>query len=375
MVKKALVTGLILFLLLGILAGCGNSRDAGDRRKIIKLAGTLDPAIDEANKANFAWIESAVAAFEAANPGYKVEYEAYKYDQIDTKLMTDYQAGIERGVSMVSDSLLVEHYKAGDLMDLTPYFDGWPQADREDFLWLNNLDAFRNNGRLYALPLEMHVRTIAFRKDLFVQAGLDPNAVPRTTEELVAYAKALTRGNVYGLGIYLGNERATNEVSFSPYLWLNGGELFDDTTKMAIFASAEGVKTAQFLSDLVNVHKVTPEYMVSGGYNDILTGFINGEFAMIEGFGNYWFNNLQQEGLAVGLNPPSVEANSGTVGLMVAPPGSSRYVNYWTFGISESCTEKDAAVKLLYTLLRTEHLEKYIGGLPPRQSMLDKPAY
>jgi ABC-type glycerol-3-phosphate transport system substrate-binding protein len=60
---------------------------------------------------------------------------------------------------------------------------------------------------------------------------------------------------------------------------------------------------------------------------------------------------------------------------MIAPKGSSRYVNYWTMAISESCTEKDAAVKLLYKLLEAQHLEKYIGGLPPRQSMLDKPAY
>jgi ABC-type glycerol-3-phosphate transport system substrate-binding protein len=199
--------------------------------------------------------------------------------------------------------------------------------------------------------------------------------MPETLDELIDTAKKLTRNNVWGLGIYLGNERATNEVSFSPYLWMNGGELFDDNTKQAIFASDAGIKTVQLLSDFVNVYKITPEYMVSGGYNDILTGFINGEFAMIDGFGNYWFNSLQQEGLAVGLNPPAASANSEKVGLLIAPAGSSRYVNYWTLGISESCKEKDAAVKLLYKLLLAKNLEQYVGGLPPRQSMLSKPAY
>jgi ABC-type glycerol-3-phosphate transport system substrate-binding protein len=369
--KRILSLTLGLFLILAVFSGCRGKADSA--RKVIKLAGTLDASIDEANRANFQWIESAIAAFEAENPGYRVEYEAYKYDQIDTKLMTDFQAGIERGVSMVSDSQLVEHYKAGDLMDLTPYFTTWSKADQDDFLWLNNLDAFRNNGKLYALPLEMHVRTIAYRKDLFAEAGI--NKLPETLDELVDAAKKLTRGGVYGLGIYLGNERATNEVSFSPYLWLNNGELFDDVSRQAIFASSAGVKAVQFLSDLVNVHKVTPEYMVSGGYNDILTGFVNGEFAMIDGFGNYWFNSLQQEGLATGLNPPSAAANSEKVGLLIAPANSSRYVNYWTFGISESCKEKEAAAKLLYFILKEEHLEKYVGGLPPRQSMLNKPAY
>jgi ABC-type glycerol-3-phosphate transport system substrate-binding protein len=371
---KRLIALVSVLCIMGSTALFAGGQKADSSKKVIKLAGTIDPAIDEANKAHYRWIESAIKAFEAENPGYRVQYEAYKYDQIDTKLMTDYKAGIERGVSMVSDSQLVEHYKAGDLADLSPYFNAWSQADKDDFLWLSNLDAFRNNGKLYALPLEMHVRTIAYRKDLFAAASLDPDKIT-TLDDLVSAAKKLTSGKVYGLGLYLGNERATTEVSFAPYLWTYGGELWDAATKRATFASPEGVKAIQFLSDLVNVHKVTPQYMVSGGYNDILTGFVNGEFAMIDGFGNYWFNSLQQEGLATGLNPPTAAANSDKVGLLIAPANSSRYVNYWTFGISESCTEKEAAAKLLYKLLQAEHLQLYVGGLPPRQTMLNKAAY
>ena len=211
---RCMAAALAALMLAGTVTGCGGNSggktdtaagseaaqttaQAADKKeskdkKVLKLAGIVDPSVDEANKANYVWIQSAIDQFEEEYPDFKVEYEVYKYDQIDTKHMSDYQAGIEHGVSMVSDSQLSEHYKTGDLVDLTPYFDQWSKEEQDDFNWLNNLETFKNENKLYAIPLVMHARAIAYRKDLFEAAGLDPNVTPKTTEELLEYAQKMT---------------------------------------------------------------------------------------------------------------------------------------------------------------------------------------
>ena len=395
---RCMAAALAALMLAGTVTGCGGNSggktdtaagseaaqttaQAADKKeskdkKVLKLAGIVDPSVDEANKANYVWIQSAIDQFEEEYPDFKVEYEVYKYDQIDTKHMSDYQAGIEHGVSMVSDSQLSEHYKTGDLVDLTPYFDQWSKEEQDDFNWLNNLETFKNENKLYAIPLVMHARAIAYRKDLFEAAGLDPNVTPKTTEELLEYAQKLTKDGVYGLGMYLGNERATCEVSFAPYLWMNGGELWDPETKEAIYASEAGVKAAQFLSDLVNNYKVTPEFAVSGSYNDVLrTGFVNGQYAMAEGFGNYFFNVLEEEGLISGYMPATEDAHTDKVGLFLAPPDSQRYSNFWTLGISKTCPYPDEAMRLVELLIKPDNIKHYLNGIPVRQSAYENKAY
>ena len=62
------------------------------------------------------------------------------------------------------------------------------------------------DGKLYAVPLRIMHYKLLYNKDLFQQAGLDPNRPPQTLEELREYARILTeKGNgvSYGLGFYV----------------------------------------------------------------------------------------------------------------------------------------------------------------------------
>ena len=55
------------------------------------------------------------------------------------------------------------------------------------------LDLCTVNGRLVALPLLLDVFALFYDKQLFREAGLDPEKPPATTEELIEYIEALTR--------------------------------------------------------------------------------------------------------------------------------------------------------------------------------------
>lgn len=73
----------------------------------------------------------------------------------------------------------------------------WPVVYRED-------ESGRSRERhVWAIPTSTLVMGLQYRKDLFVAAGLDPEQPPRTWEELLDYARRLTRPerNQYGLAL------------------------------------------------------------------------------------------------------------------------------------------------------------------------------
>lgn len=106
-----------------------------------------------------------------------------------------------------------------------------------------------------------------YRKDLFREAGLDPENPPKTIDELISYAKKLTKvddkGNMTQAGLslrYAGGAQGIGD-KFSKY-----AGAFMDTTKEFFYNADysdvvldnEGwAKAAQFFQDLVFKYKVT----------------------------------------------------------------------------------------------------------------------
>lgn len=132
---------------------------------------------------------------------------------------------------------------------------------------------------------------------------------------------------------------------------------------MATFASAAGVETGQYLSDLVNDYKVTPQFAVTGDYVDAISGgFLNGRFAMAEGFGNYFHSDLEASDIKdkVGLFPSPI--NTG-------------FVNYWGVGVAKSTEYPDEAARLLQLLLAPENVILFDYGLPVRQTAYESDRY
>lgn len=76
---------------------------------------------------------------------------------------------------------------------------------------------------IWALPGPLSVRVLMWRKDLFQEAGLDPERPPQDWEELLAYAKRLSDPSAekYGLNMDGGPQAAWD---FMAFLWSAGGE-------------------------------------------------------------------------------------------------------------------------------------------------------
>ena len=104
------------------------------------------------------------------------------------------------------------------LEPLDAMIGGWAgRSDISDNVWKINKGA---DGKQYYLPLQYVVIYLYYRQDLFQQAGLQP---PKTFDEFLAAAKALTKGDMAGFGMRGG---AGGFDNWGPFV-LGGGASFE----------------------------------------------------------------------------------------------------------------------------------------------------
>ncbi|GAK55397.1 hypothetical protein U27_02230 [Candidatus Vecturithrix granuli] len=349
----------------------------------IKFAHFYDPMGGGALKENNDWIQETMKGFMEANPDIKVTEEIYQWDQIDTKSIMDFKANIPHDVMLSSPQLMPRHGYVGDYADLGTYVIQWSDEQRQDFAWSPVWMSGIQQGKQIGIPTGTHTRLTAYRRDFFEEAGLDPNKPPTSLDEVVEYAKKLTKDtnsdgepDQWGLGMFFGPSRATIELYFAPVIWYFGGDLWDANTQKAIFASEAGVKAAQWLYDLVYTHKVTPKYSVTGTYdNVILNDFLEGKTAMAWGFGSYWITKLEQQGFVQGIYPATPEGKAIKADVFVIPD-IHQFTNAWLISVHALSQNVDASMKFIEYFLQPERLYTFPdAGLPIRLSLWDKPEF
>ena len=377
--QKQKRNNLLLILSILLLFQCHKSNE-----NEIKFTHIYDPLAGPHGQLNMDWIQARVAEFNQVHPELTVELEQAKWDQIDTKSMADYRAGIPHDVVLTSPQFLPKHAIVRDLLELNSYLS-WDADQIADFAWNPVWQKCEQGGKRIGVPMGAHTRLCVYRKDLFVEAGLDPESPPQTLDQLVNCAKKLTRDrdgdgriDTWGLGIYFGQSRATIELAFAPILWHFGGKLWDEQSKRAVFASSAGVKTAQFLSDLMNRHKVVPRWAVSGAYDDvILRGFLDGKFAIAWGWGSYWIQPLEEKGWISRCFPPTPAGEMKQVGVFLIPTNNqAQFTNAWAISVHALTRKPVASVAFLEMFVKPEALFSFPdAGLPARLSTWERPEY
>src|SRR6266540_2658687 len=93
----------------------------------------------------------------------------------------------------------------------------------------SHVDVASYQGKTYAVPHKLDSSVFFYNKDLFKQAGLDPEKPPKNFAEIVAYARKITAlgngitgfdlaGSCGGCGVY----------TLFPYAWANGATVLSD---------------------------------------------------------------------------------------------------------------------------------------------------
>ena len=331
---------------------------------------------------NQEWIAGVVKQFSDENPGWTVELESVKWDQIDQRSIMDLSAGVDHDLMFSSPQSMAKHQAVGDYNDLTPHIETWSAEEQADLNWSPGWAAASVGGQQVGIATGVHTRTNVYNRDMFQSVGLDPDKPFTTPDEMVEAAKLLTKADddVWGLGMYMGPSRATIELYYAPMVWHFGGDFYDAETKQANLTGDASLQATQWLYDLVYTHKVTPPYAYAAdGVYDVLinTAFANGKIAQGMGFGSYWIGSLEENKLISGCFPATADCAVGTAGCMVIPTSvRAQFTNSWCLSIHKLSTQPDMAWKLLETVLRPENLMNYPdAGLPGRLSAWEAPEY
>lgn len=248
----------VALVLVLALAACGG----GDARTPVRLQVFGDGVEVDAYR-------TLIDAFEAEHPTIRIELVPVP-DQGDhlAKLTTGFAGGDPPDL-FLANFRDVGRFAARDLLEpLGPHvpLDLFPQA----------MEAFSIGGRQLCMPQNVSSLVVYYNRALFREAGVPEPPDDWTWDGFLATAKALTNGDVYGVGT------DPRLVRLAPFVWQAGGEVvdsLDDPTQITLLDDA-AIEAMSWFIDLRREHRVSPTQAeaASEGYEE---RFAAGRLAML----------------------------------------------------------------------------------------------
>jgi multiple sugar transport system substrate-binding protein len=264
-------------LSLGLLAACSTddepSGEASDGKVTITVAGLQPGAETEAVDA----LNERVAEFEAANPDINVEPEEYNW------LASTFSAQLAGGtlpnvfeIPLTDAKTLIEN---GQLADIDEAVRALPYGDQFNEQLITN--GTGDDGKIYAVPAKsIYGVELHYNRNLFEQAGLDPDSPPTTWTEVREAAKKIhdTTGAAGYATMALDNSGGWQLAAGANS---RGGviETFDGTDYTATLDDAAVKEHLEFIHDL-RWEDNSLLARADLGWGEINAAFAGGEVAM-----------------------------------------------------------------------------------------------
>ncbi|HUO57704.1 MAG TPA: sugar ABC transporter substrate-binding protein [bacterium] len=291
--------------------------------------------------------EETVRQFESENPGIKIEGVEREYQP--EEFITVMAGGKGPDLVKVWVGSIQTLAGMGFLEPLDSYITNWSQ---KDFIKPVLLDSTKIDSHFYGVPSDSYFLFLLYRKDLFKDAGLNPDLPPATWDELVSAAQTLTRRDKgqYGLGL------VPKSWYFQDFVWQAGGEMIrmDGDKVHAAFNEAPAVKALAFWKDLRWKYKVLqPDVLMPE--SELLHLFALGKIGMI--FGTE--NQLPALITRYKIDPQSF----GIAPLPAGPAGKAAHLGGDIYVVNATTTDekKAAAWKWIeYDLSPANQLRKWI---------------
>lgn len=222
-------------------------------------------------------VDGIVADFEVANPDISVDaIYSGNYDDTRIRALSALASGEPAQLAVMFS---IDAY---DLIeqDLIVPFDEVATSD-EDKAWLNGFyPALMANGQIegqtWGIPFQRSTIVAYYNKDLFREAGLDPEAPPTTWDEMIAMGKALTKGDTYGLMI---PSTGYPYWMFQALAIQNGKEVMSGDGLTTFFDDPKVIETLEFWKSLSSEHGIMPTGTVEWG--TLRQAFLEGQTAMM----------------------------------------------------------------------------------------------
>ncbi|RCG33388.1 extracellular solute-binding protein [Sphaerisporangium album] len=299
------------------------------------------------------------ADFEAKYPKIKVNHVNVPFADAQNKFKTAAQSGSGAPDVLRADvGWVAEFASLGYLAPL----DGTPALDQpEDFL-PSPAGSGRYNDKTYGVPQVTDTLGLLYNKELLKKAGHD--APPKTFEELKTVAQDVkSKAGADGLALNV------DAYFLLPFIYGEGGDLLDVTTKKITVASPQSVAGLKVVEDLIK-SGAAAKPAIQDSYTNAETAFKEGKVAMI--FNGPWSNTDNLGGKVFKDNPDNfgiapVPAGSVKAG---APTGGHDYTVY---AGSKNLDASYLFVRFMDSAESQAKIAGKLGLLPTRKSAYDMP--
>jgi len=214
-------------------------------------------------------IDGLAADFEKENPAIRLKpIYSGSYQESITKVLTAVKSG---DAPVTSILLSTDMFTLIDEDAIVPFDDLIRTPD--DQAWLKSfypgfMENSQTGGKTWGIPFQRSTIVLYYNKEMFKEAGLDPNRPPANWKEQVEYAQKLTRRDASGKVTQWGIQIPSSGF---PY-WLfqalaiqAGTNLMNAAGTQTYYDKPEVIEGLTYWLDLVKKYKVHPEGIVEWG--------------------------------------------------------------------------------------------------------------
>jgi sn-glycerol 3-phosphate transport system substrate-binding protein len=214
-------------------------------------------------------IDGYAEQFQKENPGIVVKpVYAGTYQETIVKALTANKAGTPPTTAIL---LSTDMYTLIDEDAVVPFDE--LAATPDDQAWIRSFyPAFMANsqtgGKTWGIPFQRSTIVLYWNKELFKEAGLDPNKAPSNWKEMLEYAQKLTKHDASGNTTQWGVQIPSSGFPYWLFQGLttpNGVELMNPAGTETYFDKPAVVEALQYWTDLGRRYKVMPAGVIEWG--------------------------------------------------------------------------------------------------------------
>ena len=379
--RRAVISLAAAAMLVAPLAACGGSSSSSSAPADIPANGTDDgTSITMWTRAPLE--RQAQAVVKAYNESHKnqVKLEIIPNDDMEGRVggasQTDSLPDILAG-----DVVRIPYWASeGIFTDISKQIDG---LDNLKDLQQGHIDAGTVDGAKYTLPFITDVSVMVWNKNLYKEAGLDPEKGPTTVSEFLEQAKAVANLNKDGVAgsYFAGQSGGALVFTLFPFVWADGEQVMNEDGTAATLDNSTMKEVLSAYHELANM----PNGLGAGSKEE--TGatwtapFANGKVGVME-YANTSLNDVfdaeKSGGFEAGVTPiPGTKAGKSSTFLggdaMGVSKDSKHVAQAWNFlhWLMQEKTQTEVFAKNGYTASNIQTLKTAYKDADPRIQIIN----
>ncbi|MDR9834797.1 ABC transporter substrate-binding protein [Herbaspirillum huttiense] len=313
-------------------------------------------------------IDSMVADFEKANPDIKVKaIYAGTYQESIVKALTAFKGGTPPTLAVLLSTDLFTLIDENAIVPIDSL-----ASSAEDKKWIDGfykgfMENSQTEGKTWGIPFQRSTIVMYYNKNLFKEAGLNPDKAPANWNEMVEAAKKLTRrdaaGNVSQWGVKIPST-GFGYWMFQAMTASNDTILMNSAGTKTYFDKPGAVQALQHWVDLTTKDKVMPAGSIEWGTTP--KDFLEQKAAMV------WTTTGNLTNIRTNASFPFGVAMLPGIKHPGSPTGGG---NFYVFN-KTSPAEQQAAMKFIRFATEPARAAQWsiaTGYVAPRQDAWDTP--